>query len=251
LPGTPFNLPFLDDKNIMTTRAADDASTSDAWDHIAEALDVQGGMAMVNVPPEVAKVHAHAFQMARCTLENKESHDVATIPPDADSAHVTGYHPPEGMSRYNAFREGFVFSDGNLMGDHHFKGAMHDMFASLHGIAQHVLSALERRWKLPPNWFQSCLGPTENHSQWHIKRYVYGGDDSILLPVHTDPSLISVVVHDRVGTRDGAMGLQYQFRGEWIHIPASGHQVATIFVGSVLSCITGNTAPSDEQRDWR
>jgi hypothetical protein len=92
------------------------SSTSDMWDHAVEELECQGGMAVVKVPPNVAKVHAHAFQVARCCLENA-CHDDVTIPPDADSAHVTGYHPPQGMNHYNAFREGFVFSDGNLIVD--------------------------------------------------------------------------------------------------------------------------------------
>jgi hypothetical protein len=44
--------------------------------------------------------------------------NVRRIQPDEDSAHVTGYHPAsvtEGMSRYNAHRHGFVFSDGGML----------------------------------------------------------------------------------------------------------------------------------------
>lgn len=251
---------------MTTPAAACDLSdelfaTTDMWDLVVEELECQGGMTLVKLPPNVAKVHAHAFQVARCCLENDACHHgnvSVTIPPDADSAHVTGYHPPQGMSHYNAFREGFVFSDGNLIGDNNFKEAMQDMFASLHGIAQHVLSALERKWELPFNWFQKSLGPTHCHSQWHIKRYVLetraDDDDFILLPLHTDPSLISIVVHDREGTTHqkgvggGAMGLQYQLEGQWMDVPTSGHDVATIFVGSLLSYITGNTIKAAKHR---
>ena len=82
------------------------------------------------------------------------------------------------------------------------------------------------------------------------------------LPAHTDPSLISVVIQDAPGIQRGhAMGLQYQTvldmkkdqepkcdndtatkKGKvkvWKEVNAHGHGVATVFVGSVLSYITG------------
>eukprot|EP00957_Ditylum_brightwellii_P097124 7396824-Ditylum_brightwellii.AAC.1 len=74
------------------------------------------------------------------------------------------------------------------------------------------------------NWFQGKLGPTCTSSQWHVKQYVsppppplpplstqnginnINSDDdnndndkdkNVLLPIHTDPSLISIVIHDK------------------------------------------------------
>lgn len=220
-------------------------------------------MAVVKLSPESADIHARAFEVARAALDDEPSHsDCPTIPPDADSAHVTGYHLTEGMSRYNAHREGLVFSDGNLVGNDELQVAMKKMFDSLHSIAQDVLTALEQEWNLPQGWFQNTLGPTENHSQWHMKRYVQtpidtttDNDDkntdnnTILLPVHTDPSLISVVIHDFPGIQEGAMGLEYQTSdGKWVEISQSGHASATIFVGSVLSFITGGTIKAAKHR---
>ena len=82
------------------------------------------------------------------------------------------------------------------------------------------------------------------------------------LPAHTDPSLISVVIQDAPGIQTRhAMGLQYQTTVDiqnedqtkcdnttltknkkvkvWKDVTAHGHGVATVFVGSVLSYITG------------
>jgi hypothetical protein len=164
---------------------------------------------------------------------------VKVIAPGDASAHVTGFHWAGGsnsMSRYNAHREGFVLSDGQRLPVStvpEFESNMEHLFESLHGIANHVLKALERKWDLPPNYFQQTMGPTRNSSQWHVKRYVQEsendgkeneelkglsnmtssekdeGEAKILLPSHTDPSLVSVVIHDQVGRLPGAMGLQY------------------------------------------
>ena len=271
------------------------------------------------------------------------------ISPDADSAHVTGFHTSGALSSYNTHREGVVFSDGQLMpctkdewidyfveergGDNNVDGlydemelSLHQMSNSLHTIASHTLRALERRLELPHGWFDdhcferacenddskitsspfrrqsataSSLGGIRKSSQWHIKRYtppklrksidtttttntIRGKVEKIenaetenkdegttapqiLLEMHTDPSLISVVVHDRPGVQMGdAMGLQYyrprkrisksemsssssppkeeeqEEESEWIDCKGHGHAVATIFVGSILAYLTLN-----------
>jgi len=96
-------------------------------------------------------------------------------------------------------------------------------------------------------WFQSEYGSIQLHSQWHLKQYCSAplrGDENpqrqqqqqqqqqddlpkqreqsatsstpatdevVLLPVHTDPSLLSIVVLDRIGAavQPGGQGLQY------------------------------------------
>ena len=107
---------------------------------------------------------------------------------------------------------------------------MRDMHASAYAIALIVFAALERRLALEPGWFDRAFGPRlDLHSQWHVKRYrpetvsphavsLPGASalsptsdekpQHVLLPVHTDPSLISVVLHDAPGVADGAAGLQ-------------------------------------------
>lgn len=218
------------------------------------------------------------------------------------------------------------------------------MFESLHGIAEHVLCALERKLELvvvPPatrdtnqvheddaannvssslaadsvfasngdqpkqtapkntrGWFQRNLGPTATASQWHMKRFVertavkevpgpvetHPNDVGVLLPMHTDPSLISVVIHDNSGQQQdtdaysdydndgdgncngrdssntttskpnnefcGARGLQYYHPPEkkWKEVEAHGHAVATIFVGSVLAYLTCGKYPAAKHR---
>ncbi|KAL3793726.1 LOW QUALITY PROTEIN: hypothetical protein ACHAW5_008073 [Stephanodiscus triporus] len=81
----------------------------------------------------------------------------------------------------------------------------------------------------------------------------------MLLPVHTDPSLISVVILDRARANEGGMGLEVFHPetgarnvdsgvggggsgggggGSWRVISHHGHEVAVIFMGSVLSYLT-------------
>ena len=93
------------------------------------------------------------------------------IAPQADSAHVSGFHPAGGtLSRYNHQREGIIFSDAECASlssgfcccatdtnDAKDAGGttpppqsydLSAMFGSLHGIAEHVLFALERKLEL-------------------------------------------------------------------------------------------------------
>lgn len=201
------------------------------------------------------------------------------------------------MSSHLFTRIGFIFSDGELFDmdtpedNTNFRTAMENAFHYLHdGIAQNVLSGIAKCMNIEQDWFQANLGPINNASQWHVKRYVttspsleYNVDDLILgdqhqqtgekdqqeqeiLPMHTDPSLISIVIHDRPGIHSGGLGLQYlspstadatvsqttmssnknnkKTQKVWKDINAHGHGVATIFTGSVLSLLTGGAFPA-------
>ena len=58
--------------------------------------------------------------------------------------------------------------------------------------------------------------------------------------MHSDPSLISLIVHDRDGTNSGALGLECMLSGgEWSEVAAHGHGVVTVLVGAILERITG------------
>ena len=279
------------------------------WDGVADSLRTNGGVATIDfIPPDICNVHAACFETARRGLDvakrNRDGETSSTIKrigPNDDSAHATGYHcagsDGSSMSRYNSYRKGFVFSDGNIFNvdleenDNErkqgeiFQSDMETFFASLHdAIAVNVLRAIARNVGCEDeDWFQANLGPTDESSQWHVKRYVCptatgseknqnsecddNGDveeEIEWLPVHTDPSLISIVLHDVPGKREGAMGLQYQvpdpsisheidsnpkcLKKIWVDVLWHGHAVATVFVGSVLSYITGNLYPGAKHR---
>jgi len=252
-------------------RAMAAARTSDSsdlfWDQVVQDLEKGGGLAVVKLTNDhQPRIHQAAFGTAKHALDALRAgagaamEDCPRIRQEDSSAHATGHHSAGGMSsRYNQYREGFVFSNGNhsfpIKDIPNFQHDMEQMFLSLHDVAQRVLSALERKWNLPNQWFQDSLGDTRNHSQWHIKRYVRHEDEDgdgdeapttgvVVLPTHTDPSLISILVHDAPHIQKGGLGLEYQsiHNRVWTPIPYHGHSVVTILVGSVLAYMTGMTA---------
>lgn len=273
-------------------------------------------MASICLPDSYRKRHEECFQTARNSFDFafetvREAQSVDNLPfpiigPETDSAYATGYHsagmdtqqdnshiPTASMSRYNAYREGFIFSNGDMFnvevnsptilnhtGVHSsFDESMSTLFHSMHDdIACPILVAIAKYLNLPDiHWFQATLGPTILHSQWHLKRFVHPvplpesynelnkGEPVEWLPSHTDPSLISIVIHDSPDIVNGGLGLQYLHIPKttlldntsttpvktikvWKEIPRHGHGIATILVGSILSYITGHIFPSAKHR---
>lgn len=301
-----------------------DAVPIDIWDDAASNL-LEKGVATVRLStttlsstntttesaPSLKTIHSRAFQSARNALDavlhsNNNSSNGTDLPlpmiaPQADSAHVTGFHYAGGMSRYNIRREGIVFSDDQCScseGNSELLSDLSKMYWSLHGIADRVLLAIEAQLELDEEksatsvesgnqgigWFQRHLGPTDTASQWHMKRFVIEEEktndasveneqsastlrtetgERITLPMHTDPSLISIVIHDEQhdeGSQEsadlstyeapGALGLQYFHPKEktWKEPEAHGHLVATVFVGSVLAHLTCGKYPAAKHR---
>lgn len=309
------------------------------------------GVASINLSEIQRQRHETCFHTVRLALEYASKtmqQDVGPtdiplsfpiITPDMDSASVTGYHRAgihlhhndnehtpatnntnhskiiiNSLSRYNAYREGFIFSNGEMFPFHNnnksrdcmedktedsqheddtlvllssFDQTMNTLFHSMHDdIACPILEAIATYLELnDKNWFQNTFGPTSLHSQWHVKRFVYPTSLSSMtctttpdnnndtnnnntdsnsmewLPTHTDPSLISIIIHDAPYSVSGGMGLQYQMVQVpshttttrmnpilWKEIPRHGHGIATILVGSILSTITGNVFPSAKHR---
>ncbi len=282
----------------------------DVADKLALDLLENGGVATLTLPTELSEIHKKAFRDATLALDlaNKEANNgehtddhtsTSTIPiigPNSNSASVTGYHSAGGdnaLSRYNCYREGFIFSNGEVFDvpliadtgvdaveEVSFEQSMTEMFNSLYDvIAKGALRGIARYLKIEEDWFQDTMGPMDKSSQWHLKRYVEPtgtGNDPMKanveedkkeeteeiewLPVHTDPSLISVIIHDVPGINENAMGLQYQCpdsksRGEngekkriWKEVGCHGHAVATVFCGSVMSYLTGGLFQSAKHR---
>lgn len=221
------------------------------------------GIALVSVVDTC--LVASAFAAARDTLDSL-SHDPSlaaaySIPPDISSARASGYHGSGCMSsKYNAYREGFVFSDRCLAvgvrGHPAFEPSCRNLHRLLYGTANSLLSALlsemgDQRTDIGStnnDATRSLLQPIDRSDccQWHIKRFhrpsagANTDDDPSLLwlPTHMDPSLLSIVVHDRPASSTGGAGLQYFYDNNWHDVPVSGHDVAIILVGSVLPVFT-------------
>jgi isopenicillin N synthase-like dioxygenase len=248
--------------------------STEIWDAVVVDLRQNSGIALVDLPGSSCCIPSEAFELARNVLQQSIGNEIKQQPitDDTDSAHFTGYHPAASpiSRRYNRCRQGFVWSDGSqqMTQNAEFDSSTAKLENLLHAVAEAVLGGLERHLQLPDSWFQACLGPMRNNSQWHLKRYVadesFVRDDrsdrlndsstsSHLLPTHTDPSLISVVIHDRPGKQKGAQGLEYSHKllhgsREWKEVSHSGHAVAVVFVGSVMAYITGGTFPACKHR---
>jgi isopenicillin N synthase-like dioxygenase len=235
------------------------------FDECAQSLE-SNGYALLPLSADLVSSISNAFATAREALDSVSSSidgqqsNVPLIDPNSDSGSWTGYHRANVQNgRYNQFREGFVFSNGDMFDVDRslhgndadgFRREMNELFHVMHNVISNgVLEAIEKRLHLPQFYFRNELGPMETSSQWHLKRYDIHSPDLIdqdldqepeILPMHTDPSLISVVLLDRPGINMGCMGLQvYQSEESmWKEIDHHGHDIAIIFVGSVLSHLT-------------
>ena len=228
---------------------------------VAASLQASG-VASVELPASTSSAVAECFGVSKVALDHLGRAERA-LNERSNSASDSGAHGVGALSQYNACREGFVFSNGAVFGVDGvpaFGDAMTRFARIAQGVAADVLSAIEARMELPPGWFAESLGPFEEHSQWHLKRYrpeqappcaITSDGKSVLLAVHSDPSIISLIFHDAPGRQDGCMGLEYQAppasRGgsggpaerEWEEVPAHGHAVVTVLAGSVIDRLTG------------
>jgi len=88
------------------------------FDRIAESVH-RSGVGCVRVDADTARVHELCFREVRKAMPHCASvrpGDPLSIPPDADSARVSGARTTGWGSSYNAAREGFVFSEGASFG---------------------------------------------------------------------------------------------------------------------------------------
>ncbi len=258
------------------------------FDKCVHDLEINGGYALLplselqlssnNVISNAFDTSRRAFDEIKCVDDDGCNGDGSSLPvidPSTDSGGWTGYHKASHINgRYNQHRQGFVFSNGelfNLDSNVDFESDMKEFFHFAHDVvANGVLRAIERRLELPDCYFDKEFGPTDKASQWHLKQYQVDElvetsnapplsqqqqhDQKVLLPMHTDPSLISVVIIDSPGVNEGGKGLEvFQTNncaeasesndlkpkhGVWRAITHHGHDVAIIFVGSVLSYLT-------------
>ncbi len=256
------------------------------FDKCAHDLEINGGYALLplsDLQSSANNVISNVFDTSRrafdeiVRLDDGDGSSVPVIDPSTDSGGWTGYHKASHLNgRYNQHRQGFVFSNGelfNLGSNVDFESDMKEFFHFSHDVvANGVLRAIERRLELPDCYFDKEFGPTDKASQWHLKQYQVDElvetsnnapplsqeqrDQKVLLPMHTDPSLISVVIIDSPGVNEGGKGLEVfqtnncaeasvsndlkskKSPGVWREIPHHGHDVAIIFVGSVLSYLT-------------
>lgn len=268
-----------DAQPCAVTSAANDASLDAAVDSLRRC-----GVACLTLDDAASSTHARCFDVARRALDacaTAPADDPLRVRADADTAHVTGMHPAGALSSYNACREGFVFSDGAMFSvpparedaaeAAAFEDAMKALFDVALGVATATLRAMERRMEIPDGWFEDAFGPLASNAQWHVKRYrpkaspphavsvagasrassASSADKTVLLPVHTDPSLVSVVVHDAAGVVAGAKGLEHLSSGDsgiWTEVPLHGHGVACVLVGSVMDRITSGAYPAARHR---
>jgi len=225
----------------------------------------QYGVSSLDLSSEKSDLNKRCFRRLNSKFDQFIERDNASkvIDMSTESSNYNGFHRIGALSQYNACREGFVFSNGDKKwlqscGDDDFVDDVECLFQSTVGIALDVFTAIEHHLKLEEGWFQRNLGPVECHSQWHLKRYQpdvappmarTADGATVLLPMHSDPSIISIVIHDREGSQEGAQGLEYLCGSNiWKEVERSGHSTVTVFCGSVLDRITGGLYPACKHR---
>ena len=188
---------------------------------------------------------------------------------------LNGYHSKGGLSRYNEHRSGFIFEgetvldllaestvkqcvseskDRDKQGQTLFVEPIAAWRVAMHSLAAELLARLAVQLLGPAhrNYFQDDLS-FFGSGQLHFKRTHFSKSEGatqdprederikhILLLPHTDPSLISLVVHDcessDTSQEVGAMGLEV-YRPEasaYEPLRFSGWNVVTVFLGDVL-----------------
>lgn len=231
------------------------------FDQVVDDLLAHSGLTTIELDSDAPALDAFGSFEANLPLLREDS--AVAIDDTLPAGHVTGYHAAASengwSSRYNRYREGIVLSDGqSLTGYDDMMAACQRLQCVAEEIAEKVLEAMECRLELPKGWLSSELQPSRSSSQWHLKRFVEAGDkenaeqstdskELHVLPSHTDPSLISVVIHHRPSAT-GSQGLEWCDGGEWKAVPRSGHRTAVVLVGSVLSYLTGGWLPAPRHR---
>lgn len=243
------------------------------------------GVCQLRLDPPQQAINKQGFELFKNAIADEARLEPSCmIPTGIDSSIASGYHKAGGLSRYNSYRTGVVFSNGTILNlcsgdDGSFVQGMQSWIDSLCGMAAEVLlsigeySGMERHDAV--SWVES-IGDLKNCSQWHVKRFVplnlkhsYSGSSSdcasitkpsmvtdtgearaVLLPLHTDPSIISIVIHDRSGVEEGCLGLQFRDlqSGQYHELPSCGHLVATVLVGSLLEKISCGFFPASKHR---
>jgi len=220
---------------------------------VAEELSRIGCIQLL-VPSCMGNLNRDAFHLARTFLDQDESTKARF---SFKEGSLNGYHGYGGLSQYNSNRSGFIFENEDVLDlldqgneANSFVATVHKWRRAQHDLAAALLRRLAMQLGLPPAHFEDELR-FAGKGQLHVKRFSGendGGetehfDDAVvrLLP-HTDPSLLSIVLHDyddSTGVKKGAMGLEFwrSDRASYEPLPAAGWSVATVMAGDVLSKI--------------
>ena len=117
--------------------------------------------------------------------------------------------------------------------------------AAVGGLAAEILEAAAAARGAPAAAFSrgGAYDVARGGERFHVKethRPPDAASDTVLLPPHRDPSLLSLVVH----FSPAPTGLEVRVDGEWRSLPRAGPDVVTVLAGSVLSkVLPGCAAP--------
>jgi isopenicillin N synthase-like dioxygenase len=234
------------------------------WDRLVSKLPVteelaRTGCFQLRLPPSLRDLNRDAFRLARVFLDKDEGDKQRFAIKEGS---LNGYHGLGGLSKYNKDRSGFIFEDETVLdlldhgsGRESFVATVHKWRQAQHDLAAALLRRLAEQLGAPPAYFEAQLR-FMGKGQLHVKRFRGAGDRKAaqefasdlaegpivrLLP-HTDPSLLSIVLHDfddSNGLQEGALGLEvwHTGRGCYKPLPAAGWSVATVMAGDVLARI--------------
>jgi len=223
---------------------------------ILEELSTRG-VFQYELPDEYAKLNEVTFKLSKRFLDLDENHDLKTKNLIQEGS-LNGYHTFGGLSKYNENRCGFIFENEDVLDllrdedeESPFVGTINHWRDSFHQLAHEILSRLANQLGLYSETSDSSNDYFDRefnfvgHGQLHMKRCRNSIEDpsnKVRLLAHTDPSLLSLVIHDRPSQQmlQGAMGLQvnHRERRQFESLACGGWKVVTVFAGDILGRIS-------------
>jgi hypothetical protein len=231
-------------------------------DEILQAF-IKNGYFILKLPESIKILNEKIFKQfilfdKRKTIE-KEIFSLTNID-DNNICENNGYHPIGGLSnKYNICRDGYIFQANCKIWPmlSNSKDDVSDSFSviheewrpQVHNIALEIMSNLAIALKLdnPTTYFTSKgpLGIIEG-SQFHVKKINFNNENKLLnkskdderlitLNSHCDPSVISLVFHNK-----GSTGLQFRDSNlkTFVDLKTCGYDYVTVIAGSVLELLS-------------
>lgn len=247
---------------------------------VMAALREHGGFALA-LPPELDALNRDVFALYhRFDAQPHAAKSAFALGAAAADGENNGWHSPGGLSRYNRYREGYIFQYAepipDMLADEPAFARTHERWRdSIWEVAAAVMAHVARALGLAPGYFEpGGAMDLRANSQFHLKSLALPADDApradaelsaptadaaavgsseataapptnrdgvhVLLPAHTDPSVLSIIVHNEHGR-----GLQVFSERSGARAPdgrTHGHAPSAVLTSSAAAATGGGSA---------